>query len=52
MGTLKGFISAQANLCVAKVKAGEPPAGRSHNEARTRQAVRGTKDMFREDGLI
>ena len=26
--------------------------GRSQNEARTRQALRGIKEMFRKDGLL
>ena len=49
---MQGFISAQANFCAAKVKAGGTPAGRSQNEARTRQAVRGIKDMLRKDGVL
>ncbi|MFN3594127.1 MAG: hypothetical protein ACK4TK_05520 [Thiobacillaceae bacterium] len=44
------FVSAQANLRVAKVKARR--AGRSQNEHRTRQAIRGMCDMFRKDGLL
>jgi hypothetical protein len=48
----QGFISAKANFCAAKVKDGETPAGRSQNEARTRQALRGIKEMFRKDGLL
>jgi hypothetical protein len=50
--TEQGFISAQANFRVAKVKAGGTPDGRSQNEARTRHAVRGIKEMFRKDGLL
>ena len=46
------FISAEANFCEAKVKVGVTPKGRSQNEARTRQAVRGIKEMFRKDGLL
>lgn len=49
---MEGFISAQANFRAAKVKSGGTPDGRSQNEARTRQAVRGIKDMFRKDGLL
>lgn len=48
----QSFISAKANFRCAKAKAGETPAGRSQSEARTRQAVRGIKDMFRKDGLL
>jgi hypothetical protein len=44
-----GFVSAEANLRAAKVK--RRSRGRSQNEARIRQAVRGVKDMFRKDGL-
>jgi hypothetical protein len=29
-----------------------PQRGRHHNPPRTRQAVRGIKQMFREDGLL
>ena len=49
---MQGFVSATANFCVAKVKAGGTPDGRSQNEARTRQALRGIKEMFRKDGLL
>ena len=49
---IASFISAEANFCCAKVKAGATLAGRSQNEARTRQAVRGIKEMFRKDGLL
>lgn len=51
-GAVQGFISAKANFCAAKVKAGCKPVGRSQNPARTRQAVRGIKEMFRKDGLL
>jgi len=44
------FVSAQADLRVAQVKAGVAPAGRSQNG--TRQAIRGIKDMFKKDGLL
>ena len=44
---VQGFISAEANL-LQQVKR----SGRSQNEARTRQAVRGIKEMFRKDGLL
>jgi hypothetical protein len=50
MMTSASFISAKANL-LQQVK-GAPAAGRSQNEARTRQAVRGIKEMFRKDGLL
>jgi len=50
--SIASFISAQANLCKAQVKTGATPDGRSQNEARTRQAVRGIKEMFRKDGLL
>ena len=49
---VQGFVSAKANFCAAKVKSGETPDGRSHNEARTRQALRRIKEMFRKDGLL
>ena len=29
-----------------------PKAGRNQNEARTRQAIRGIKEMFRKDGIL
>ena len=48
----QGFVSAQANFCAANVKTGATPDGRSQNEARTRQSVRGIKEMFRKDGLL
>jgi hypothetical protein len=48
---IAGFVSVQANLRNAQVKAGALPAGRNQNEARTRQAIRGIKEMFRKDGL-
>jgi hypothetical protein len=41
------LISAQANL-LGKLS----DSGRSHNEARTRQAIRGIRNMFRKDGLL
>jgi hypothetical protein len=44
------FISAQANLCAAKVK--RRSRGRSQNDARIRQAIRGIKEMLRKDGLL
>jgi hypothetical protein len=44
------LVSAKANL-LQQVK-GASAAGRSQNEARTRQAVRGIKEMFRKDGLL
>jgi hypothetical protein len=47
---LSRLVSVQANVSVANVKAQR--AGRSQNEERTRQAVRGIKDMFRKDGLL
>jgi hypothetical protein len=46
----QGFISAEANL-PWQVK-GASALGRSQNEARTRQAARGIKEMFRKDGLL
>ena len=49
---IKGFISAEANFCEAKVKVGVAPTDRSQNVQRTRQAMRGIKDMFRKDGLL
>jgi hypothetical protein len=50
MVAMEGFVSAKANLRAAQVKARS--AGRRHNEARTRQAIRGIKEMFRKDGLL
>ena len=44
------FVSAQAKVREAKLKAHR--AGRSQNEERSRQAIRGIKDMFRKDGLL
>ncbi len=49
---MQGLVWAQANFRAAKVKAGGTPAGRSQNEVRTIQAVRGIKEMFRQDGLL
>jgi hypothetical protein len=47
------FISAKANLLrQVKCAAFRAVHGRSQNEARTRQALRGIKDMFRKDGLL
>jgi len=48
-----GFISVEANLpwqvkCAAMCAA----RGRNQNEARSRQALRGIKEMFRKDGLL
>ena len=49
----QGFISAKANLpWQVKHVALHATCGRSQNEARTRQAVRGIKEMFRKDGLL
>ncbi len=48
----QGFVSAQANFRAEKVKFGGTPDGRSQNALRTRQAVRGIKEMFRKDELI
>jgi hypothetical protein len=36
---------------IAHVKPAQA-GGRSQNEARTRQALRGIKEMFRKDGLL
>jgi hypothetical protein len=47
MNAKQGFVSAQANL-LCKLS----DSGRSQNEARTRQAIRGIRDMFRKDGLL
>jgi hypothetical protein len=44
------FVSAKANVSEANVNRARA-SGRSQNEARTRQAIRGIKDMFRKDGL-
>jgi hypothetical protein len=49
---IQGFIPAQANFCLAKVKFDGTSNDRSQNEARTRQALRGIKEMFRKDGLL
>jgi len=53
---IAGLISAEANLR-SKLSAGgatllASTRGRSHNEARSRQAIRGIKEMFRKDGLL
>ena len=42
------FVSVEANLW-RKLSA---VRGRRQNEARTRQALRGIKEMFRKDGLL
>jgi len=42
------FVSVEVNLR-RKLSA---VRGRSQNEARTRQALRGIKEMFRKDGLL
>jgi hypothetical protein len=48
-----GFISVKANL-LQQVKCAAFCAahGRNQNEARSRQALRGIKDMFKKDGLL
>jgi hypothetical protein len=52
-GCLFGFISVKANLRgQVKCAAFRAVHGRSQNEARTRQALRGIKEMFRKDGLL
>ena len=48
--TCTGRVSAKANMNNVNVKRRQG-RGRSQNEARTRQAVRGIRDMFRKDGL-
>jgi hypothetical protein len=48
---LPGFISAEANMRAAHVKSASA-GGRSQNPCRTRQALRGIKEMFRKDGLL
>jgi hypothetical protein len=53
MTTSASFISAKANLLQQVKRAAFCAArGRSRNELRTRQAVRGIKEMFRKDGLL
>jgi hypothetical protein len=53
MTTSASFISAKANLLQQVKRAAFCAArGRSRNELRTRQAVRGSKEMFRKDGLL
>jgi hypothetical protein len=47
-----GFISVKANVNPSEARMNVKRSGRSQNEARTRQAVRGIKDMFRKDGLL
>ncbi len=42
------FVSAEADVSGATVE----QSGRSQNEHRTRQAIRGLRDMFRKDGLL
>jgi hypothetical protein len=44
-----GFISAIANLRGVQVKRAGASGNRSNG---TRQAIRGIKQMFREDGLL
>jgi hypothetical protein len=44
------FVSAKANMRLAHVK--PRSGGRNQNEHRTRQAIRGLRDMFRRDGLL
>ena len=44
------FVSAQANLGAGEVKLRS--GGRSQNEHRTREAIRGLRDMFRRNGLL
>ena len=47
------FISVEANLSgQVKCAAARAAHGRSQNEVRTRQALRGIRDMFRKDGLL
>ncbi len=43
-------VSVQADVSEANVK--PRSGGRSQNEHRTRQAIRGLRDMFKKDGLI
>jgi hypothetical protein len=45
------FISLEANVSEAYVKRTQA-RGRKLNEHRTRQAIRGIKEMFRKDGLL
>jgi len=45
------FISLEANVGEANVKRAKA-RGRRQNEHRTRQAIRGIKEMFRKDGLL
>jgi hypothetical protein len=47
----QGFISAKANVNAVNVKRAHA-SGRRQNESRSRQAVRGIKEMFRKDGLL
>ena len=49
---MQGVVWAEAHSRAAKVKADGTSGGHGQNEARTRQAVRGIKEMFREDGLL
>ena len=49
--TRTGRVSATANVSGANVKPANAGA-RRQNEARTRQAVRGIKEMFKKDGLL
>jgi hypothetical protein len=46
------LVSAKADVNRSAAAANVKRSGRSQNEARTRQAVRGIKQMFREDGLL
>jgi hypothetical protein len=49
----ESLVSVEANL-LRQVKGSKRIAapGRSQNEARTRQALRGIREMFRKDGLL
>jgi hypothetical protein len=48
---LECFVSAKANMSAANVKA-QQGAGRRQNEAASREALLGIKEMFRKDGLL
>ena len=53
MTTSESFISAEANLpWQVKGAAFRAAPGRSQNQPRTRQAVRGIKEMFRKYDLL
>ncbi len=49
---MERLVSAKANLRNAQVKAGVSLPAVAKTFARTRQAIRTIKEMFRKDGLL